>query len=91
MKLWDGTIFAEVARNLWSVPLLRLAYLMGQVDAAIFETFGHEPDAENAPDEARECAALMMEARASSPEDMERLMARALAIHAAWKARREVH
>lgn len=91
MKTWDETPLEKFAAEIWESKPLRVAYLMGQIDSAMFEIFGHVPDADDAPDEARQCAQLMMEALLSDPKNMESIIARAHAIANEWRTRRELH
>ena len=87
--LWKDTPLESFAGRVFDCPTHRLAYYLGQVDQTIHEVFGMEPDAPDAPDEARQVAHLMMRAITGgfAGSEQENITDEVGRIIAGWQAR----
>ena len=91
--LWEGTPQEKIFSAAISDPMGRTLLAMGYIHSVIIDAFGVDPISDNAPEEARATAHLMMQSSATDdPVERERLQAQALVMIGHWrKARAGVH
>lgn len=62
MSVWIGTPFERLYGEFMQSPTHRVVYYIGLIDQSIADVFGVLPDSEEAPEEARQVATIMMQA-----------------------------
>lgn len=65
MSVWSGTPFERLYNEFMQSPTHRAVYYIGLIDQSIADVFGVMPEADDAPEEARQVAAIMMKALTS--------------------------
>lgn len=88
--LWAGTNMEAVSAMVWTDARLRAAFHMGQVEQAVFDSFGVTADDPAVPDEAREFALILLDAMWGR-RDLETATRRMAELVQRWNARKAVN
>lgn len=86
MKLWDGTPIAGLYALVETDARLLSIMALGAIDSIIVDTFFINPRTDEAPEEARAAAHLLMQAAlAPDATTRERMQVQAAAIMGEWR------
>ena len=84
MSVWSGTPFERLYNEFMQSPTHRAVYYIGLIDQSIADVFGVLPESDDAPEEARQVANIMMQALVSGV-DMVGAIESARSIVDAWR------